>query len=394
MRKLRWLVLGVVLLPLLVSAQEITIVPRDTTLTGNAFKTGQRVDIDGTVEGDAIVFGTDVTVAGEVKGDLIVGAQKLVVTGTVGGSLRAAATDISLSGSVGRNVTVVGQSMTQTSDAKVQGSFSFAGQTLRQGGNIEGSLDTAVETLIVNGSVGKDVRVHNGLDWRGRPNGTTTIGAGAKIGGALVHTGVTVASVDAAATIAGGVSEQSPTVSTGRTLPIIGTFWRLTGLFGLLIVGLVLLWLFRRENLEIIQAMTASPLKSLVLGIGVFLGLPILSLVLLVTIIGIPLSLILVGIYLLGLYLTRVYAALVIGQALITLAAKRKLRLPTWRPLPLVLGLLTIVIVVDFFLNGTYAGGWRWLNNLGGIVNFFILFWALGGMVLGKARVMKNTERS
>jgi hypothetical protein len=76
-------------------------------------------------------------------------------------------------------------------------------------------------------------------------------------------------------------------------------FWimQATILIGFLIMGVVLLWLFPNFMVAGARTITSEPLKSLGLGFAVLVATPIVALILLVTVIGIPIGLSLIAAY-------------------------------------------------------------------------------------------------
>lgn len=383
MRSRRWLLLVLLFLPLLVRAEDITVIPRDTVLAGNAFRLGQRIDLDGTVEGDAILVGSVVTINGQVGGDLVVVAQQLTVKGKVGGSLRAAAGTLTLSSEVGRNVTVVAQSVTQATESVVRGSFAFLAQDFVQSGTVESSLDGTASVAALRGKVAKDVHLHSG-------GGVASVGSAASIGGAFVHTGKKPAVVETGATITGGVSER-PGDEGKRAFPA-WVFGAVGQLLGLLLVGLAILWLFRKESAVIEAKLTAAPLKCLLVGLAVLLATPIVSFLLLVTLVGLPLGLFVLAAYLAALYLTKVFVAVVIGRWLLRFAERRSIRLPQSWSVPFIVGALTLTVVFDVLLDWPGQGEPFVIALVGTVLGFGLLLWGLGGIVLGKWQFVRSNQ--
>lgn len=379
---------ALLVLPLLVRGQEVVVVPREVTLPGNAFRLGERVDIDGTVEGDAIVLGSVVNVAGTVKGDLIVASQRLTVTGSVGGNLRALAGQAILKGPVGRNVTLATFQLTQAESSTVAGSFAFLAQEVVQRGTVQGSLDGVAETVVLTGTVGQDAVIRQDVGLPDDQPGTTTVQAEAKITGALRHTGAKPAHLAAGATVAGGVIERAGDLGAGRSLARLRALWQLISFVSLAIVGLIVLWLFRRENSAIDGALTGQFWKSVLVGLAAFFLTPIVSFLLGVTLVGIPLALILFVSYLIALYLTKVYVAVLLGRWLVRFGERRSVRLPSHWATTFLIGLITLTVFLEVVFD-LLDRRLPFFGVLAGLISLFIAFWGLGGIILGKWRTLR-----
>lgn len=368
-------------LPLLVWAQELVIIPRDQTVTGNLVRSGNRVDMDGTVTGDAILFGNDVNVNGTVEGDLLVFAQTLTVKGAVRGSVRGAAVELRLDGPVGRNVTVIGSQVTVAAGAEVQGSVAALAQTLRVGGAVNGSVDATAADATVSGSVDRDVVLRNDIPFLSS-GGRTTIAASAVIQGALRHVGATPAVVASGARIVAGVNEQSVEAATRPDIALHLT-WSLYRLLGVFLLGWLCLWLFRKPAAAMLASLTEQPWVALLTGLAALILVPVIAIIIAVTLIGAPISLALMGLYALGMYLSRALVGVVVGRWLQAFGQRRGIRLPHGDVAALLIGLLTLGVLMDVVLGWPYLGWFRVLNTVGGIVAFALMLWGLGGFAVG-----------
>jgi len=105
---------------------------------------GQSITIDGTVQGDVAAAGQMVVVNGTIEGDLWAGAQSVTVNGRVRGDLRVGVQSLGLNGEVGRNVLVFGNDASTSGQARVGGDFIAYTASTFIGGEVRG--DVAGET--------------------------------------------------------------------------------------------------------------------------------------------------------------------------------------------------------------------------------------------------------
>jgi len=143
-------------------------------------------------------------------------------------------------------------------------------------------------------------------------------------------------------------------------------FGRVVGLFGLLVVGIILVTLLAKKVLQINEEMISRPWPSIGRGAVTFLVVPLIVILLLVTIIGIPLALISIPLYLVLIYLSKVMAGFALGLLILNRMSPEKYKGSLiW---PLVLGSVIIMIICS-------------IPFLGWIVNLFLIWWAMGSII-------------
>ncbi len=314
--------------------------------------------IAGTVRGDVYFLLGQLRVTGTVDGDLIGLAQAVEVSGAVYGSVRAAAERIEVAGDVGRSLTVAAQRL-----------------LVRDGGRVGGSLFSAGESIEIAGRVARNV---TSAAARGRLE--SEVGGAARFYGRELHLGSAAAAAngiafhgeneperaDGAADVDWVVPETDEEAvdpwDEGRSLLLS---WGMG--MGL---GALLLWLWAGP-LGAAAARIRRPWIPLLLGLGLFVGLPFASLLLAITVVGIPLALTLLAGWAFLIYASRLVLGYAIGHAILGAAAG------PWRNLGrLALGL------------GIYLVATR-IPVLGGAVWLLTVFFGLGA--LGWALLRRQT---
>jgi len=122
-------------------------------------------------------------------------------------------------------------------------------------------------------------------------------------------------------------------------------------------LGLVLFPGFFQASTEAV----GSGWRSLGLGIAVLAGAPVVMIVIAITLVGFPLSLMLLAMYLAAIYLAKIWVGAFLGRVLLKPATATK---ADWL-LGLLVGLLIITIV-------------RFIPYLGGLVHFGVVCLGLG----------------
>lgn len=329
--------------------------PKGDTKAGTFYAAGNVVTIDGDVDGDLICAGNTVTVNGAVHGDVICAAQTISVNGPVDGSVRLVGQSLNITGTVGRNVTVAGQSVTIGSSAKVSGDMGVAGQTVSVNGPVDKDLYGAMGTLSLGAAVGGvNARIND-----------LAFGGGASVRGDLSYTSNNTFSVDKAK-VGGNITRTAPPQVQRHESPVRGTLaFGLYWLVAALIVGLVMVGLAPKAVRAVTATMDKRPGASVGWGLVVLLLGPIVILLLLITVIGIPLAMLAGGLWLLILGVSQIFAGIAIGDWVMRRAEWKKGSL-LWAT---VVGIPIAVILFNI----------PWLGALFALV---AMFWAVGGLML------------
>jgi cytoskeletal protein CcmA (bactofilin family) len=257
--------LGLLLLAAPVAAgdfrgEENITIAEGETVDDDLYAGGGTITIAGTVSGDATVAGGSVTVTGTVGGSLNVGAGTVDVLGDVEGAVRVTGGTVRISGTVGRDVVILGGTVAIDPGAEVGGDVAGGTGDLTVGGHVAGDLYAGASTLSIRASAVIDGSVDVAVE-------TLVIDSGATVGGDVTYTSEREASIASGARIAGSVERREPAASPGTTTvpdnPII-TYLGL--LLGMLLFGWSLLAVRPRLVLGAGDALRSSPLPALGLG--------------------------------------------------------------------------------------------------------------------------------
>jgi len=222
------------------------------------------VTIAGTVNGDATIGAGTVSVSGTINGSLNVAGGTVDVLGDVTGAVRVAGGTVRIAGTVGRDVVIVGGNASIEGDAEVGGDVAGAGGSITILGTVAGDLLAGAGVIQLLGSVdgSVDVSVQN-----------FSIGEGAVVGGDVTYTSAAEAQIADGAEIGGDVVRREPEDgSAGPAIaenPIVSYFGLL---LGMLLLGFGLLWIRPRLVAGSAHALRSSPLPTLAIGVGVWIG--------------------------------------------------------------------------------------------------------------------------
>jgi cytoskeletal protein CcmA (bactofilin family) len=309
----------------------VTAIAAALTLSGSASaadtKTGQEIAVAAgqQVSGDLYILGRDVVIAGTVNGDLVGAAERVSITGTVNGSVNLAARSVEVEGVVTGSVraggelilvsgSIDGDLVTGAKTVRISSSGEVAGDVLVGNGDltvagpIGGDIRGSVGDLSIGDRIGGDVRISadsvtvsnkGGIDGdlRYASNDEATLAESAQVTGSTVRT--------SAYRFTGG-----PDSWSALTSPIIR-------MLVMLLAGLLMVLLLPRPAIAAADAIRTAFPQSMLVGLLTVIVWPLLAIVLLVIVVGIPVAVIgstmLMGVA----YLSQVFVGLAIGRVLL-----------------------------------------------------------------------------
>jgi len=288
----------------------ISILEAGKTIDGFGFFAGNQIRVDGTVEGTTFVTGQDVTINGTINGDLFVAAQTISVNGTVSGNIYCAGQSLTLASQNTGDVFLAGQSINLEKESRFGRDLFAAGATILLNGSVQRDLHAGGGDVSINGSVGRDAELEGG---------NIAIQDQAVINGNLFYKSNKEAVISPNSKIVGQTDwefvervDRTPEKKMNKPIMVFG--------MGLLnIASALLLWfIIRMWKPEIwkktSEAISQQPVKTLGIGAIAFIVTPILSILLMITIIGIPIGVLLGIAYAVSLYLSKLIAAVFIGS--------------------------------------------------------------------------------
>jgi cytoskeletal protein CcmA (bactofilin family) len=146
-------------------------------------------------------------------------------------------------------------------------------------------------------------------------DGTVVLAPTAQVRGDVISRGAVV--VRQGAQVQGEIRENVP-LSIRGPVEIFGPLatWLAVSVSGL-VLGLVLLWVAPRASESVVATGRRAPWASAGWGIGLLVGLPVITLGLALTLVGLPLALVLVLAIGLALFVGYAWAAWILGRALL-----------------------------------------------------------------------------
>jgi cytoskeletal protein CcmA (bactofilin family) len=304
-------------------------------------------------------------VDGVVNGDLIAAGGTILLTGEVTQDVRIAGGNINIDGTIGRNLTVGGGNVDIASTAQIGGSVLAGAGTLNLGAPVAGNVLAGVGQLTVSNAIAGDLET--GV-------GQLSLTSNAQVGGDLSYWSEEDASIASNAAVAGQVQKHRSGVSQ-KNFEEVGMdfsqarrqFSQVAGFVGslsFLIVAFLLAHFYPKFSQNTVTTLKSNPWKSLLVGILAVIATPIIVVLLMITVIGIPLGLMLLAVYFIYLYLAKFAVVLWAGMELAKRVSKKVSIY--WS---LILGVAVYYVVTL-------------IPNLGGLIKLFVFLFGLGAMLI------------
>lgn len=298
-------------------------IDKTETIENNLYAVAVNITIDGTINGDLICAAQSITINGEIKGDLICAAQSINVNGAIGGSVRAvAANSIAINSKITRNVQAFGSNITLNKEAEVGWDMLIACAISDLRGKINRDLHGVGASVIIGGEIGGNVALN--LSGQARPKSNNLkddpaliLKESAIINGDLNYTSGSIGSIDEKAVIKGQVNYSLPKHPATVDKAVSNIWSGIFSIFSSLIVGLVLISLWREEILKIMDKMLKNTGPAIGWGAVLMFLTPIVALLLFITLIGIPLSIIILALWFIALYLSKIIVGILVGRGIL-----------------------------------------------------------------------------
>ncbi|MGE5404105.1 MAG: hypothetical protein ACM3PP_04115 [Candidatus Saccharibacteria bacterium] len=300
------------------------VIGSNEVIDDDVFIAGKNIEISGTINGDVLIFAQKVDVKGKINGDLVVACENLSVSGVIYDDLRQASQITNIEGRVLGGITSACNQFNIVDKAQVLGNVTVACQNMYNKGTVYGSLTMAGESLDINGLVGKNVKSAGAL---------LTLGENARIGGDLQYRSTQKMTADPHAKVAGKTDYIKVEVNHATPKPVKETVQDKIISFFVWLVAAMLVWaIWRYSYPDSIEKMHRSLELSLPasLGWGIILLIivPIASIIMFCTVVGIPISLITLGFYFLLLYVSKIVVGFRLGEIVLQSIGKYRVDQP------------------------------------------------------------------
>jgi len=283
-----------------IAAEEVFV---SEMIAGDLIAVGGRVFLDGKVESDVLSVGGQVFVASDVGDDLRVVGGEVIIDKTIGGDL-----------------VIVGGEVFLSEDSVVSGDvLIFAGDVVI-GGIVNGDVSIYAGEVTLFGAVTGNVEITSA--------DRIMIGADTEIKGDLTYSSSNVIVIDNNAVIEGTITQRAgvfvpSAVGAYLFLAMVAAFFFLAKIIYTIVAIVIATTVFPKFSRVVADRAIQQFMPHTFKGLLVFLGVPLIIFLLLVSVLGVFLSIFTTIAYTLFVIITNVFMAIVAG-ALLSLWIKKK----------------------------------------------------------------------
>ncbi|PJE51113.1 MAG: hypothetical protein COV29_02465 [Candidatus Yanofskybacteria bacterium CG10_big_fil_rev_8_21_14_0_10_36_16] len=326
-------------------------VSKGVVVDNDLYSAGSTMVISGDVLGDAYIAGGNIIVDGFISEDLVGVGGNVTITGNIGDDIRMAAGTLIVRGSVGGDM--------------IAGAGNIDVET-----SVEGDIRIAAGEVYLNGPVTGRARIDADK---------VTIGRNAVITGEVVYHASQEAIVENGADISGTLTYEPIGIKDSRDklnekARAFFAFFTITKFLMILAGALILGLMFKKYMVELVERVYDKTLVEIGRGFAFMILAPVISIILLVTVIGAPIGFLgLIGI--LGLMIfTCLMAPVVLGSILYKWLSKGKVKVD-WK---------TILLGVTVFSLLSF------IPIIGWIIQLIVAIATTGAIVYTKWQLVKN----
>ena len=274
-------------------------------ITDDLYVAAGTFEFNGQAERDVTIAAGEATIGGTIAGSVQLATGQADITGTIDGSLRVLSGTVRISGRIGGDVVMAGGQLDLPSSGQIGGDLIIAGGTVDIRGRVVGDVSGYAMQASLGGTVQGSVDVDtSNLD----------ILNTARITGPVTYTSRQDADINTNAQLAQGVQREeiNPWGGDGNN-PLSRASGSLLRTLWALVAGTLLVLAAPRLANQL-GSNGRRLLRSLAFGVLTVIAVPILAIVLMVTVIGLPAGIVLLAVFFVALYLTQVIVGMTIGR--------------------------------------------------------------------------------
>ena len=349
-----------------VETRDHVIVAEGEIIEGDLYTFSETATIDGIVTGDLISFCRSLYVNGQVQGDIIAFCESFELKGAAEDDVRAFARYITINGTVKKNITSFCEKLQFNHGSAIgEDAYFFCAEGFLRGTSL-GSISAKADRLHIAGEIEKDVDIQAQ---------SVHIASTAHIKGNLKLCCSRETQIDPEAIIEGNVEDIPPKCKTEKVSKWTKAsfyIFKLIWLIAAIIIGVLAIKLLPKLTQKIVGE-AQQYWKSLGIGFLASIFTPVASIIIAVTVVGLPLGLLSLTLYAALLYLSTIFVGIVVGMLIL-----RSFKTPfEVSLLALVIGLLILHVLFQ-------------VPYLGMVVRIVTLLLGLGIIVSGGIKFLKE----
>ena len=290
-----------------------------------------KVTFEDTVNGDSAIAGNLVDIIGNIDGIGFIAGQTVNVNGNLEYGFLAGQ-NVNINGQISKNIYAAGETITLSKDANIGKDLFLAGDSINLNGNIQRNINIYASTVTIK----KGTTI----------NGNITIEAsnikvedGASIKGTLKYNEDAKNDISDNSSI-GKITTYEITKDEGfNTSEILSSILNMVVVF--LSITIIIPKTLDKTN-EIYEKKNNNYIKNIGIGFLILICVPLISLILLASNIGVYLGLILVALYAIAIYLSFIISGYILGNLILV----KLMKLNTNKYLSGIIGIILLKILM------------------------------------------------
>lgn len=257
--------------------------------------------VDEKIHGDLYIAGGTITINGDIEEDLVVGGGKVVVYGDVGGDLRILGGQVTVYGDVGEDIVVIAGQMDISKNTIVGGNLISGAGLLTIDGVIKGEMRGVIGVVFINGEIGKNVTLS--------VEDSIIISEGASIGGDLKYSAFLETNIPEGVVNGEVVFNKFQKERFLNDLTFLLFVQKVTSYVSMFLLLLTLVIFMPKGLINSAKKTKENLLKSFGVGVLTLISVFVGSIILMVTIVGIPFALMALSSMVAVFYFARIFAS-------------------------------------------------------------------------------------
>lgn len=254
-------------------------VAKDEVVNGSYYSTSDKLVIKGSVYGDVYCGGSSVEITGTVEGDVLCAARNINISGAVKGDVRVAAQTVDLSGTVDGSLNAMAATVNTDSDFHLVKDATIMAATANLEGRFERDMVVSASSVKFAGELTRNMTLSSD---------NFHLGDKSNIFGDLDYTRSSDIELDKSK-VHGNITRHQSESTTSKTT--IGT---VLGSIIVLVAMVVIYPLILPKTAREINAYgRKDPIYTVLVGVAAVAVVPLASIIIMFTVIGIPLGVVL-----------------------------------------------------------------------------------------------------
>lgn len=257
------------------------------------------IDSNETINNDVYALSGNISINGKINGDLVAAAGQAMVSGEVSQDVLVVGGQVTISGKVNDDVRLLGGTLTISGEIK--GDLVVAGGTvdIQKSAKVLGDVKIGSGQAIISGETGSvDIAV-----------GSVILSSTSKINGDFVYLSDSDARIETGANILGGTVHNKPQFEKKDFMSMY-IAPKIASILMVLVAILFFYKVFPNKSSKISQDVKDSFWKNALFGLGFFVLTPVVLILMLVTVLGLPLAFSGAAIFGVLLYIGKIFAIL------------------------------------------------------------------------------------